>query len=605
MIVALRFHGTGLPAVALLPGKRVFTIGSGTADVVVPRIVASEVADVHAIVERTADGLRLTESGGNGIYRNAWTPAVTELLLHAGQVGWVGSVAVQALDDRLVTLRPRVAWNLGLDAHAAVDDALAVIATRAPLLLLGPRGTEGERLARAIHEATDGARAFVETDRPIPHLEDATLYVDLDGLTRLPASRAAELLRPWRDLRVIFNATSERHASGLLDSHLASIHTLTLPPLATRRAEVPRLLGALWHQLGSGCDPATDLSPAALLSLTAHDWPGNLASLRDNARRILAYHHAGGLRPAARTLGIKHQTLAGHFNRIGFPMLDEIQREERLDRKHRAPRADRKPPRLTANPRSLRCLRAKPLASVPEVRRGRGVLARHPRRPGGRSAVLRLRPHQGRREHRPVRQLDPRQGARAPPGHRGVRLGPVRVRSSSRDCARACGTAPTPKTGTRSTSRPWRSPPASTPTRMATRSARREVAASSGAPSAATTAPASSPAATGCPCRRTRAASPWRSTRTGGWSGRGGTAHVSDCGCAICASDQLERVCRRGASTPADQLPLFSLANDAEASIIHRRMRDLAPGREYGVCVAFGDTVQGLYRDGGFIGPMK
>jgi hypothetical protein len=34
-------------------------------------------------------------------------------------------------------------------------------------------------------------------------------------------------------------------------------------------------------------------------------------------------------------------------------------------------------------------------------------------------------------------------------------------------------------------------------------------------------------------------------------------------------------------------------------------MRDLAPGREYGVCVAFGDTVQGLYRDGGFIGPMK
>ena len=93
-----------------------------------------------------------------------------------------------------------------------------------------------------------------------------------------------------------------------------------------RPTEIERLLAALWRDLGTTAR-VDALGPRALRGLAAYRWPGNLTELRAHAPRLLAFHQRGGLRSAARALGVTHQTLAGHFNRIGFLVLDQADRE--------------------------------------------------------------------------------------------------------------------------------------------------------------------------------------------------------------------------------------------------------------------------------------
>jgi len=118
MIVALGVHGSGLAPRPLAADRRAFTVGAGAGDLVVPGA-----ADVHAIVERVGDALRVTAVADRPIYRSPWTASVREVLLYAGAgaVAWLGEVPLLALDESMMRLRPRLAWSMGLDAAGPVD----------------------------------------------------------------------------------------------------------------------------------------------------------------------------------------------------------------------------------------------------------------------------------------------------------------------------------------------------------------------------------------------------------------------------------------------------------------------------------------------------
>jgi hypothetical protein len=248
----------------------------------------------------------VTAVGEHPLYRSPWTASVREMVLHPGSVAWLGEVPLLALDERMVSLRPRLAWSMGLDAAGPVDAALVAVADRAPLLILGPHTLDDD----AILAALDGAAVCIDLDEP----------------RALPAPHAARVFAPRRDARVVLRATKENRARSVLDTYASRVSVLRLVPLASRPGEISRLLAAMWRDLGTSAR-VDALGARALRGLAAYRWPGNLTELRAHAPRLLAYHQRGGLRAAARSLGVTHHTLAGHFRRIGMPIIDQADRE--------------------------------------------------------------------------------------------------------------------------------------------------------------------------------------------------------------------------------------------------------------------------------------
>lgn len=197
-----------------------------------------------------------------------------------------------AVDARLLRLRPLLAMSIGLDAHAAVDDALGAISTRAPLLVVGPRG--------------------LAEDAWLDELSDDTLRVDLDR-ERITAPRAASIFAS--DRRVVFRAAKAKRAVIDLDSHIARVRTVVLAPLVERMGEVPRMLDAIVRELGEA-HGVEAFKPELLVGVGRYTWPRGVDELREHARRLVALHRCGSVRAAARSLGVAHQTLAQHLARV-------------------------------------------------------------------------------------------------------------------------------------------------------------------------------------------------------------------------------------------------------------------------------------------------
>lgn len=231
-------------------------------------------------------------------------------------------------DGTLDVLRAHLLAHVGLDADAAVDQAVEDVASGAPFLLRGPVGTGARRLARTIHD-TGPQRGNVRIVGPGPecllaHAQGATVYLDLETLPPLPAPYARRLFDPARGLRVIFAAPDERRARAALDHLRDRVRTIALAPLGPRRDEAPYLVQLFWATSLRSTRRVEELGVAAL---AAYAWPRNLDELFDQAVRLLAYLEHGGLRPAAAALDLAHQTLAEHFARIGFPVLAQADRE--------------------------------------------------------------------------------------------------------------------------------------------------------------------------------------------------------------------------------------------------------------------------------------
>lgn len=330
-ITSLRFFGRDLPVLPLPSSKRLFTIGAGVCDLIVPREISRSVSGFHATLDRIHNAVHVQDQDTkNGTYRSLSEPRLASFQIQAGEVFWLADIPLLAMDTQLEVLRPELARCLGLDDHKAIDEAIELVAEGRPIALLGPAGTDAARLAEAVHKASPQRNNFFlsVTTSPLPSLEHAyggTVFLDLDQVKKLPAPYVRALFEPSRSQRAIFAAADDRRLRARLDTYRDKVRTITLAPLARRPADIPHLLALHWieelrtrrrvEELGRG-----------LRAITAYDWPRNFDELREHSPRLLAYLEHEGLRPAAAALGIKHQTLSGHFRRIGFPVLDQADR---------------------------------------------------------------------------------------------------------------------------------------------------------------------------------------------------------------------------------------------------------------------------------------
>ncbi len=322
-ITALRWYGRAEPALPLPATQRRFTLGARGCDLIVPRAVATTVSPVHAIVTRVHSGLRIEDRDTrNGTFRTLGSARLASFQIEAGDRFWVADLSVIALDAALEVLRPSLAWCLGLDAHGAIDRATEAVALGRPIALLGPVGTDAARLARAIHDASPqrGNPFLAVSAAPLPSRDVAgggTVFLELDRLRLVPAPHLRAWFDATRGVRLIVAAADERRLRACVDTYRDQLDAIVLAPLAERPTDLPRLLDRLWRdELGSL--RRVDELGRGIGGLASYRWPRNLDELREHAPRLLAYLEHGGLRRAAHALGITHQTLDGHFQRIGF-----------------------------------------------------------------------------------------------------------------------------------------------------------------------------------------------------------------------------------------------------------------------------------------------
>ncbi len=209
--------------------------------------------------------------------------------------------------------------------------------TSAPVLIAGESGTGKELAARTLHELSPRSQgpfvavncaAIPETlleseifghekgaftgalDRRIGCFELAhqgTLF--LDEISEMSPSLQAKFLRILQDgslkriggkaeLRVdvrVLAATNRDPAKSLKDGTLRedlyyrlNVFTLMLPPLRTRREDIPLLVQAFIEEFNAKYErKVRGVDDAALRFLVGHDWPGNVRQLRNALERAV------------------------------------------------------------------------------------------------------------------------------------------------------------------------------------------------------------------------------------------------------------------------------------------------------------------------------
>lgn len=316
----------------------------GEADLVVGRdaecsihLPGNDVSRRHAVLRKDGAGCgaEVIDLGSrNGVYING--RRVSTAPLRRGDVvrigGWLG----------VVTEAPG-AWKEiapGLFGGAALQSVLAPLQRAGPsdlpIIIEGETGTGKEVVTRGVHKWSGrsgplvavncaalpealaegelfGYRrgAFTGADRSslgfFRSAERGTLL--LDEVTDLPLPLQAKLLRVLEqhevqplgeprpipiDVRVVVacqqSLTVASRQGRFRPDLLARLDGLTvrLPPLRSRREDVPPLFSHFLTELGQGCVPAVEGDFVERLCL--HDWPFNVRELLLLARRLMVLH---------------------------------------------------------------------------------------------------------------------------------------------------------------------------------------------------------------------------------------------------------------------------------------------------------------------------
>lgn len=322
-VTALRVVGRDL--VLQLPVDKVsFTLGSAPPSEVdlSLRVDGGEhVSRLHAVIQRVDNWLKITDQSTNGIFHQGRR----EKVIHVASGGRfdIDTVPLLALDDHLAMVRPILHRFLGYTDTLAVDHATETIASPDPLLIAGPRGSEHDRLAKEIHDATGRrSRPFVavaltssvaEQKAAIARARRGTVFVDAAS-GKLTRQLVDYLFNPDYGVRPVFGTTEpDRLRTDLGPALAARLREVYIPAVSTRPKDVPHLFNALFIEAGS-TRRLEELPRDRLDAVCTFDWPENLADIRRNASRVLAHLSHKSNAEAARALGVRppslHQALA-------------------------------------------------------------------------------------------------------------------------------------------------------------------------------------------------------------------------------------------------------------------------------------------------------
>src|SRR5215831_5166819 len=218
----------------------------------------------------------------------------------------LGTVA-RALKTTLAK-EPRRVSLAALGASAAVRDAERaieqLIAAKKPVLLLGEPGTGHEAAARALQHADQPLLALPSGARPaanplavLDEAREGTLYCTEIGQYAKGEQKGLEFLLPKLErANVTLVCTSAEPlgnlaAEGRFDPALLaalSIGAVLLPPLRSRREDIPALVERFWRDITAaqkdaerGPARAATLPAAAVSALTNAYWPGNVDHLQN------------------------------------------------------------------------------------------------------------------------------------------------------------------------------------------------------------------------------------------------------------------------------------------------------------------------------------
>lgn len=333
-IVALQLFGEG-SELRLSPQQQNFALGSAPPPAVDVWLSGKKyVSEKHAFLSRRGNTLTITDNRSrNGTFFAGYRDTYGEV--KAGQTFRVADVKLLALDERLRQLRKLLRWWLGYEAHAQLDQAVIDVADEESpgLLLLGPPDCDPRQLAEMIHRHSARRNARLVVAEPplrsraeevalLKSARGGTVFVDLDDVRPMQFF-ATHLFSATYRVRPIVAARTRKQVEdalgvGPIADQARALRSISIPPLADRRDDIPALLDELLtheqcphsiRQIGEG-------NLAALV--TAHKWKANLRDLREVARRCRALLEEPTQAEAAARLGITPSTLSEWLSSLGM-----------------------------------------------------------------------------------------------------------------------------------------------------------------------------------------------------------------------------------------------------------------------------------------------
>jgi two-component system, NtrC family, response regulator AtoC len=271
-------------------------------------------------------------------------------------------------------------WIFGSHPRLQAVRDFAEQVSRTPyarVLVTGESGTGKSLLARAIHQLSGAAGAFVEVNCAAlpPQLLEAELFgyekgaftdakeqkrglveaaeggtLFLDEIDTLPLEVQSKLLvfLETREIRRVGGVRPIPVRTRVVTATAADLHRLAregrfrrdllyrldvaaveMPPLRAVTGVIPDLVARFVAELCAELDrPVPELDPEALAAAALHAWPGNARELRNAVERALIFHRGGALevRPPPRDTAADHE---GHGATLAIPLgasLEEVER---------------------------------------------------------------------------------------------------------------------------------------------------------------------------------------------------------------------------------------------------------------------------------------
>jgi hypothetical protein len=287
----------------------------------------------HCLLERRSHKLRLhdLDSSHGTFVRERKLEGSADL--NPGDMFTARPITFVCLNEEMRRHRLTLFEILGSGATRCPDWVMVQAATGSgPLLFTGGAGCDLDRLARAVHAMSLRRSRLPVEVAAVPQERAAqvalvrqasrtSLILPLGGEEApLDPYVASMLFDASLGVRLLALASSPDLAwRSVSDAEAELMQHVPVRPLAYRSDEIEELLD---RRFGARTFPlrAAALTPANRDALKAYPWPDNFDELREVADAIMAHATLGGLRPAAKSLGISHQTLQRRFVRVGLEL---------------------------------------------------------------------------------------------------------------------------------------------------------------------------------------------------------------------------------------------------------------------------------------------